>query len=267
MAPELITSSPNAKYGPQADIYSWSILTYAVWTMKTPFVGPRYDSLTAPGLLDLIKRGERPRFEGLGMPLALRSLLQDAWHPSPRLRPHSFNEVLSRITDLKTEKQSSNLTDQSCILRSSNSTLDDSFFVDDDALLEDLVQDEERRRRVTDGAQQLRRLQEQDLERRLSMDAANNGHLEALVGWIIAIPEVTERAAVIGIKKKRLLVRLEDNSERLIKPLLKKKRRAPLKILFPRSTFLNEKKKHNRSAIDESETSCPFTLVERVRFI
>ena len=121
--------------------------------------------------------------------------------------------------------------------------------------------------RLSAGAERLCDLQEIEAERRAAMAAASKGDLAALVGWTVKFPglggsvsggiQVTDADApprdtglVVGLIKKKLLVRLDDGREELVKPLLKPH--------ASRGFFFTRKK--------DKDEPVPIALVERIGY-
>jgi hypothetical protein len=128
--------------------------------------------------------------------------------------------------------------------------------------------------RLSAGAERLADLQQVEAERRGALASAAEGHLAALVGWTIQLPQSfaespargsaagglhwgddedppkRDTALVVGVVKKRILVRFEDGHEDLLKPLLKS---AP-----PASGFVRLGRKR--------EEPVPITLLERAGY-
>ena len=77
--------------------------------------------------------------------------------------------------------------------------------------------------RLSAGAEKLRALQDAERGRRAAMESAKGGDLAALVGWRAKLGSAPSGDAglIIGVVKKKLLVRYESGREALVRPLLK----------------------------------------------
>lgn len=84
MAPEVVRRAP---YGPPADVFSFTILMWQIFAVKTPF---RYMDSEMHTDLVVIK-GKRPRRLAF-LPPSLQELLETGWSKHARERP-DFKEI------------------------------------------------------------------------------------------------------------------------------------------------------------------------------
>ena len=88
MAPEVVLCKP---YGPPSDVFSFSILGWQVFSLKTPF--QRMNEAQHTTLV--ARQGRRPsRLQRL--PTSLRKLLTTAWSAEPNKRPQ-FDTICSKL--------------------------------------------------------------------------------------------------------------------------------------------------------------------------
>ena len=90
MAPEIIMGN---EYIYKADVYSYSIIFYEVFTSKEPYTGYK----NAYHLCDDVKNGKRPDIECI-QDKDIRNFICRCWSPSPNERP-SFTEIVEKLKD------------------------------------------------------------------------------------------------------------------------------------------------------------------------
>lgn len=95
MAPEVIQHSA---YTPAADVYSFGIVMYEMYTGRFPF--PKMKPMQ---LLFFVTEGNRPKFfEEDKVPITLRKLIEKCWAQKPEDRP-TFEEILTVMTSKELE--------------------------------------------------------------------------------------------------------------------------------------------------------------------
>ena len=99
MAPEVLL---NEKYSQSADVYSFAMVLYEVFSCRRPYSLPPHDQMNIALLNASIVQGARPNTGILTSP-KLVSLIEDCWNQDPGLRP-DFKEIISRLERLKTEE-------------------------------------------------------------------------------------------------------------------------------------------------------------------
>mmetsp|Transcript_52265 Transcript_52265/g.125176 ORF Transcript_52265/g.125176 Transcript_52265/m.125176 type:complete len:398 (+) Transcript_52265:32-1225(+) len=94
MAPEVARHQP---YSDRADIYAFSLILYLIFSGRQPF----YSYRDPEAILKAFCEGNEPRPQLDSVPTAeLRSLLKEAWHTTPELRP-SAAACLERLQALE----------------------------------------------------------------------------------------------------------------------------------------------------------------------
>jgi len=88
MAPEVIN---NQYYNEKADVFSFAIIMWEVYTRKIPYNGMGPVQVVAL----VVNRRERPRIPS-SCPQILAQLMEQCWKHDHRLRP-SFNEIVKRL--------------------------------------------------------------------------------------------------------------------------------------------------------------------------
>ena len=94
MAPEVLKKE---KYSEKADIYSFGIVLYEMFSGHRAYGLEPYKSMNVAVLNSSIISGARPALDDL--PVQLQQLVSDCWNQSPKRRPH-WPEIISRLHDL-----------------------------------------------------------------------------------------------------------------------------------------------------------------------
>ena len=96
MAPEVLSKN---KYSEKADVYSFGVLLYELFTGYIPYSRPPYDTMNqAQLMLVILEESARPSLDG--MHPALAQLIQDCWNTDASLRP-AMPELIVRLRRLK----------------------------------------------------------------------------------------------------------------------------------------------------------------------
>ena len=95
MAPEVVR---HEKYDEGCDVYSFSMLTYEMLTLRVPF-----QNFTPIETAMAVARGERPTLPPV--PKYMQTLVEDCWQQDSTARPR-FNEIVPRIRKLRAQKES-----------------------------------------------------------------------------------------------------------------------------------------------------------------
>ena len=96
MAPEVLKRS---RYSEKADIYSFAIVLWELFTGKRPYTEGKFASMNHATLMyQISESGERPSLAGLNP--AVQLLISDCWNSDIKLRP-SFNEIIVRLRRLQ----------------------------------------------------------------------------------------------------------------------------------------------------------------------
>jgi serine/threonine protein kinase len=86
-APELMgTRKSDAKYIDKADVYSFAMLAYHVYTQKVPYSEDPYAKMTIREIEGFVKRGDRLPLPD-GIPPEVTELIRQCWSPEPKDRP------------------------------------------------------------------------------------------------------------------------------------------------------------------------------------
>jgi serine/threonine protein kinase len=80
MAPECVRCLP---YGFSADVYSFAILMWQIFALKTPF--PNFDSKKHFDVV--VQRGKRPPVAAANLPSSMRRMMESSWAEEPSRRP------------------------------------------------------------------------------------------------------------------------------------------------------------------------------------
>lgn len=97
MAPEVMQGQP---YTPAADIYSFGIVMYEMFTGRFPF-----PDMKPVQLMYTVTQGKRPAFhDGDNVPVTLRELIQSCWSQNPGDRP-KFEDIVTLLTSKKLEDE------------------------------------------------------------------------------------------------------------------------------------------------------------------
>jgi serine/threonine protein kinase len=88
MAPETVLCK---NYGFSADVFSWAILTWEVFSGEMPFKRLSIDK----HFQQVVVNGKRPKRLG-PVPKNVTKLLEDAWHDDPSKRP-SFRDICDQL--------------------------------------------------------------------------------------------------------------------------------------------------------------------------
>mmetsp|Transcript_6562 Transcript_6562/g.12086 ORF Transcript_6562/g.12086 Transcript_6562/m.12086 type:complete len:130 (+) Transcript_6562:130-519(+) len=80
MAPEVVLAK---NYGFAADVYSYSIVIWEVFSGKLAYEEMDFDS----HFEDVVMQGKRPSTKIPDVPKTLIKLMKDAWDPDPKRRP------------------------------------------------------------------------------------------------------------------------------------------------------------------------------------
>lgn len=120
IAPELFAKKI---YTEKADVYSYGIILWELWTRLMPFHDVETFSVPV-----LVSRGERPDVPK-DMPLEWRKLMKAAWNQKPTSRP-SFKKILSRLREMLTRVRDKKLEEGKELMNPNriflrNSTLSD----------------------------------------------------------------------------------------------------------------------------------------------
>ena len=91
MAPEVLMKE---KYSEKADIYSFGIVLYEMFSGHRAYSLEPYQSMNVAVLNSSIISGARPPLDDL--PLPLQQIVSDCWNPSPERRPE-WTEIISRL--------------------------------------------------------------------------------------------------------------------------------------------------------------------------
>lgn len=96
MAPEVLSKS---KYSEKADIFSFGIVLWEIFTGERPYDTVEYRSMNQAQLMyQIVDKEARPSLEGLDS--GLQQLIRDCWDLEPRIRP-SFSEIVVRLRRMK----------------------------------------------------------------------------------------------------------------------------------------------------------------------
>lgn len=96
MAPEVLQRN---KYSEKADVYSFGIVLWEVFTGLRPYSDGEFQNMNQAQLMfNILENNARPPLEG--MDAALQQLIVDCWNVDPKLRP-SFSEAVVRLRRLK----------------------------------------------------------------------------------------------------------------------------------------------------------------------
>lgn len=101
MAPEVYGKNPNCSYSYPADVYSFGMTCYEIFTGKLPYKEEtaRGQHVALKDVKEFIRGGGRPSFPD-GFPSLLKDLLQRCWAHDPIDRP-KFDEVCKILWRLK----------------------------------------------------------------------------------------------------------------------------------------------------------------------
>ena len=96
MAPEVLSKN---KYSEKADIFSYGMVLWELFTGKRPYTDGEYATMNQAQLIfNIVEKQLRPSVEG--MDPALQQLIRDCWNIDSKLRP-SFAEALVRLRRLQ----------------------------------------------------------------------------------------------------------------------------------------------------------------------
>ena len=106
MAPEVLSKS---KYSEKADIFSFGIVLWEIFTGERPYDTVEYRSMNQAQLMyQIVDKEARPSLEGLDS--GLQQLIRDCWDLEPRIRP-SFSEIVVRLRRMKKSFNTGELSD------------------------------------------------------------------------------------------------------------------------------------------------------------
>ena len=94
MAPEVLQKD---KYSEKADIYSFGIVLYEMFSGHRAYSLEPYKSMNVAVLNSKILSGVRPALDDL--PVQLQQLVSDCWNQSPKRRPE-WPEIIARLQAL-----------------------------------------------------------------------------------------------------------------------------------------------------------------------
>lgn len=94
MAPEVLTKE---KYSEKADIYSFGIVLYELFSGHRAYSLEPYKSMNVAVLNSRVLAGARPALDDL--PLQLHQLVNDCWNQKPQRRP-PWDEIIPRLQAL-----------------------------------------------------------------------------------------------------------------------------------------------------------------------
>ena len=98
MAPEVLSKN---KYSEKADVFSFGVVLYEIFTGKLPYSDPPFDKMNQAQLMyQIVELEARPPLDGLI--ISLQQLIRDCWNMDPRMRP-SFAEIIVRLRRMKVE--------------------------------------------------------------------------------------------------------------------------------------------------------------------
>eukprot|EP01121_Diplochlamys_sp_Union-15-3_P008303 TRINITY_DN2199_c0_g1_i2.p2 TRINITY_DN2199_c0_g1~~TRINITY_DN2199_c0_g1_i2.p2 ORF type:complete len:107 (+),score=17.09 TRINITY_DN2199_c0_g1_i2:339-659(+) len=89
MSPEVYKGEP---YNEKADVYSFAIILWELWSMNNPYGGLTPDLFASLAAHD----NKRPSLSQYNIPNEWRILITNSWHPSSLSRP-SFGQILTYL--------------------------------------------------------------------------------------------------------------------------------------------------------------------------
>lgn len=116
MAPEVLN---NEKYSEKADIYSFGMVLWEIFTGNRPYEDEQYRSLNHFQLVQCILNNERPSLDGIESTIS--QIICECWNINPVIRP-SMNEIVVRLKRLKLNRNKSGVE--------SELSADDSLLLD-----------------------------------------------------------------------------------------------------------------------------------------
>ena len=96
MAPEVLLKE---KYSEKADVYSFAMVLYELFSSHRPYSLPPHDQMNIAVLNAAITEGERPRLDVIDCP-KMTSLIEECWNQDSGLRP-DLKEIIRRLERLK----------------------------------------------------------------------------------------------------------------------------------------------------------------------
>lgn len=98
VAPEVVREK---KYTQAADIYSWGMIVYELFSGLTPYQSSLYNAI----LFEKIKQGLRPDLDNVKAPQLLKDLIKRCWDADPLKRP-TATEILQTVSMWQNETMS-----------------------------------------------------------------------------------------------------------------------------------------------------------------
>lgn len=95
MAPEVLS---NEKYSEKADIYSFGVVLWEIFTGNNPYEDERYRDLNQFQLTKCIVDNERPSLDGVEPTIS--QIIAECWNANPITRT-SMREIIVRLRRLK----------------------------------------------------------------------------------------------------------------------------------------------------------------------